>query len=217
MDVRNPASGALPIPMRRIGIVVCLVAGALVASLSRAQENTGGLRAPADFASMADVHARSLALFAEAAKVITDPRCMNCHPAGDRPVQGDDAHVHFPHTARGPDGGGVPGLPCSTCHADTNVTLLAAPERSIPGHPRWELAPKEMAWEGRTPSEICAQLKDPARNGGRTLALLHEHMAHDDLVAWGWNPGAGRRPAPGSQAQLGALIGAWIETGAACP
>ena len=118
---------------------------------------------------------------------------------------------------RGPEGGGVPGLPCSACHGDANVAVFAAPDLSIPGHPRWELAPKEMAWEGKTLGEICAQLKDPARNGGRTLALLHEHMAHDDLVAWGWNPGAGRRPAPGSQAQLGALIAAWIETGAACP
>jgi hypothetical protein len=25
----------------------------------------------------------------------------------------------------------------------------------------------------------------PDRNGGRNLSLLHEHLAHDDLVAWG--------------------------------
>jgi hypothetical protein len=36
-------------------------------------------------------------------------------------------------------------------------------------------------------------------------------------VAWGWAPGAGRDPAPGSQGQLGALIRAWIDSGAACP
>ena len=29
-------------------------------------------------------------------------------------------------------------------------------------------------------------------NGGRNLSLLHEHLAHDDLVAWGWQPGEGR-------------------------
>jgi hypothetical protein len=65
--------------------------------------------------------------------------------------------------------------------------------------------------------EICAQLKDPGRNGGRNLTLLHEHLATDDLVAWGWNPGLGRDPAPGTQARLGELIKAWIDTRAQCP
>jgi hypothetical protein len=59
--------------------------------------------------------------------------------------------------------------------------------------------------------------EDPDRNGGRNLSLLHEHLAHDDLVAWGWQPGEGRDPAPGSQALLGQLIQAWIDTGAQCP
>ena len=58
--------------------------------------------------------------------------------------------------------------------------------------------------------EMCAQLKDPARNGGRDLTLLHEHFAKDELVGWGSNPGAGRAPAPGTQEQLGELIKAWI-------
>jgi hypothetical protein len=49
------------------------------------------------------------------------------------------------------------------------------------------------------------------------LAELHEHMAQDDLVGWGWHPGAGREPAPGTQQTFGALIQAWIDTGAACP
>jgi hypothetical protein len=89
--------------------------------------------------------------------------------------------------------------------------------KSIPGHPRWDIAPIEMAWQGRTVSEICQQLKDPQRNGGRSLELLHEHLAKDDLVAWGWHTGEGRDPAPGSQEQLGELVGAWIQAGAACP
>jgi len=89
--------------------------------------------------------------------------------------------------------------------------------QSIPGHPRWSVAPIEMAWQGQSLGQICAQLKDPSRNGGRSLELLRDHLAHDDLVAWGWNPGAGRKPAPGSQEQLGALIQAWIDSGAECP
>jgi hypothetical protein len=89
--------------------------------------------------------------------------------------------------------------------------------RSIPGHPRWDVAPVEMAWQGKSVGELCQQLKDPQRNGGRSLELLHEHLARDDLVAWGWRPGEGREPAPGSQQLLGELARAWIDTGAACP
>jgi len=72
-----------------------------------------------------------------------------------------------------------------------NVDIFAGQQasfQSIPGHPRWGLAPIEMAWEGESMSEVCRQIKDPQRNGGRSLELLHEHLAKDDLVAWGWNP-----------------------------
>ena len=79
------------------------------------------------------------------------------------------------------------------------------------------LAPPEMAWEGKSVSDICRQIKDVKLNGGRDLAMLHEHIAKDDLVAWGWNPGPGRQPAPGSQEQAGRLVQAWIESGAECP
>ena len=61
----------------------------------------GGLRDPSSFASIGDEAARSRALFAEAAKVIMSPRCMNCHPAGDRPTQGNDLHAHMPPVTRG--------------------------------------------------------------------------------------------------------------------
>lgn len=87
----------------------------------------------------------------------------------------------------------------------------------MPGNPAWHLAPIEMAWHGKALGEICAQIKDPERNGGKTLAELYEHMAEDSLVGWGWAPGAGRTPAPGTQETFGQLIEAWIESGAACP
>ena len=178
----------------------------------------GGLRDPSSFASIGDEAARSRALFAEAAKVIMSPRCMNCHPAGDRPTQGNDLHAHMPPVTRGDSGDGVPGNTCGACHTSRNFTLEERSSyRSIPGHPRWGLAPIEMAWQGKSVGEICSQLKDPKQNGGRDLALLHEHAAGDDLIAWGWQPGAGREPAPGSQQQFGALVQAWIDTGAQCP
>jgi len=36
-------------------------------------------------------------------------------------------------------------------------------------------------------------------------------------VGWGWTPGHGRTPAPGTQKEFGDLIRAWIDNGAACP
>jgi hypothetical protein len=53
-----------------------------------------------------------------------------------------------------------------------------------------------------------------ARGHARDQALLHEHLAKDDLIAWGWNC---RRvehvhisDGVGTQARLGELIQAWI-------
>jgi len=45
--------------------------------------------------------ARSLALFVEIGRVLTHPRCVNCHPAGDAPLAGDDSHLHQPPVVRG--------------------------------------------------------------------------------------------------------------------
>jgi len=192
---------------------------ALVSTCSFAQAQAGtGLRDSSSFASIGDQAARSRAIFTEAAKVITSPRCLNCHPAGDRPTQANDLHAHMPPVTRGENGVGVPGNTCSACHTDRNFTLQERTSyRSIPGHPRWGLAPIEMAWQGKSINDICRQLKDPSRNGGRDLALLHEHAANDDLIAWGWQAGEGRDPAPGTQKLFGDLIQAWIETGAECP
>jgi hypothetical protein len=74
-----------------------------------------------------------------------------------------------------------------------------------------------MAWEGKTLAEICAQIKDPARNGGRSLDELVHHIGDDSLVGWAWAPGFGRQPAPGTQKEAKALVEAWVKTGAACP
>jgi hypothetical protein len=171
----------------------------------------------AAFSKIHDRQARSVALFTEAARVITHPRCMNCHPAARQPTQGDDLRPHIPLMFGGTADQGVPGLPCKSCHGNENVATLDSGIASIPGNPRWGLAPASMAWQGKTPHDICEQIKDPKRNGGRILADIHEHMGTDKLVAWAWHPGAGRAPAPGTQAELGRLIQAWISTGAFCP
>jgi hypothetical protein len=69
--------------------------------------------------------------------------------------------------------------------------------------------------EGKSLDAICEQIKDPARNGGMDLGKLHEHVTHDTLVGWAWNPGKDREPAPGTR--LGELSQVWIDTGAVCP
>jgi hypothetical protein len=170
------------------------------------------LRSPDSCASIGNAAERSRALFVEAGKVIQHPRCLNCHPSGQRPTQGKDMHPHLPMVVRGADDLGAVGMRCTTCHQAANFEPAG-----VPGHPQWHVAPQSMAWQTMSLGRICEQIKDPKRNGGKTLAQIHEHVAHDSLVGWGWSPGANREPAPGTQAQFGALIAAWIASGAACP
>ena len=195
-------------------IKILVAAGVLVMSMLTAFAGSDAqpdkLAAPEEFAAIADPAARSAALFTELGKVLTHPRCVNCHPASDRPRQGDLSRLHQPPVTRGPDGFGLPAMRCPICHQQANFGL-------VPGNPKWHLAPREMAWEGKTLVEICTQLKDRERNGGRSVEELVDHIGVDDLVGWAWAPGPGRRPAPGTQKQAGALVAAWVETGAACP
>jgi hypothetical protein len=199
-------------------VIGCAAAAAMSVALAQSAPPAASrtLKPSAEFRSIADRADRSRAIFAEIATVLTHPRCMNCHPAGEHPLQGADHHEHKPVVWRNDTGNY--GTPCGECHTEQNVALReAASYQSIPGHPRWGVAPLSMAWEGKSIGDICRQLKDTARNGGRDLAMLQEHVAKDDLVAWGWNPGAGREPAPGSQQAAGELVQAWIDSGAECP
>ncbi len=170
------------------------------------------LQPPSAFAAVADDAERSQAMFAEAARVLLHPRCVNCHPSDDSPRQLDSSRMHVPRVTRGTKGDGAAGLRCASCHQSENLSFTR-----VPGAPHWQLAPIEMAWFGKTPREVCEQLKDPARNGGRDADALVEHMRTDPLVAWGWDPGADRAPVPGDQNTFADLIRAWLDTGAVCP
>jgi hypothetical protein len=172
----------------------------------------GDLRPPEAFAIITNQEDRSRALFLEASRVLLHPRCANCHPSGDVPLQGTQWQPHEPPVVRGPEDRGVVGMECTSCHQDRNLE-----HARVPGAPNWHLAPLSMAWVGKSPRAVCEQLKDPARNGGKTLAQIVEHNAHDELVGWGWAPGWGREPAPGNQKLFGAIVAAWVETGAQCP
>jgi hypothetical protein len=204
--------------MKEIRINFLVAAAALMMSMLTAyalvpnQSDGRGLAAPESFAAIGDMDARSAAIFTELGKVLTHPRCVNCHPAGDRPHQGELNRLHQPPVERGADGFGTVTMRCPICHQSANFD----PGR-VPGQSLWHLAPREMAWEGKTVGEICAQIKDPARNGDRKVEELIHHIGDDTLVGWAWAPGFGRAPAPGTQKEAGALVEAWIKTGAVCP
>jgi len=160
----------------------------------------------------ADKIAAGKTAFGVVYRVLEHPRCKNCHPAGDAPLQFFDGRPHAMNITRRSEKN---GLPCSVCHRAKNNPRPDQP----PGAPNWHLPPAEtpMIFEGRTPKQLCEQLKDPKQTGGKDLPGLVEHVAHDPLVGWGWAPGADRTPVPGTQAELGARFHAWIESGAVCP
>jgi hypothetical protein len=189
-------------------LVLALLAVMMAAQASNALAES--LATPESFNAIGDTAVRSAALFTEVAKVLQHPRCMNCHPAGDRPRQGDVRRLHQPPVTRGEDGFGLPGLRCPICHQQANFDRT-------PGDPAWHLAPRDMGWEGKTVGQICEQIKDPARNGGRSLDDIVHHIGTDHLVGWAWAPGVGRQPAPGTQSKAAALLDAWVKTGAFCP
>lgn len=165
--------------------------------------------------------------FIAAYSVFSHPRCMNCHPAGNAPLQGDDSHPHAFRVQRGPDGNGVTALRCSNCHQATNASGAHAPPGApFPAEtkeslfkPRWHLPTAKMplVFEGRTAGQLCRQLKDRNQNGGLSLQQLLQHVSSDPLVLWGWNPGEGRTTPPMSHEEFVAKVNEWINNGAACP
>lgn len=148
-------------------------------------------------------------------KVLMSPRCMNCHPSGDAPLQGDDSHTHAMNVIRGIDGHGVYSMRCSNCHQAENTAGLHMP----PGNPKWglPLANMRMVFQDRTPRQLALQLLDPKQNGGRTKSQLIDHMANDDLVGWAWQPGDGRTLPPMTRSAFAAQVRLWIEKGAFAP
>lgn len=173
--------------------------------------------APEDLASLE--RARNVKVAAKAFEaaytVLQHPRCLNCHPEGDRPLQGDDHRVHTMNVMRGTDGKGLTAGKCASCHQTTNLPG----ENMPPGAPNWHLPSKAMplVFENKSAGDLCRQLKDPMRNGGKTIEQIFEHVSGDPLVLWGWNPGEGRVPPPMSHAEFVRQMRTWIDKGCGCP
>jgi hypothetical protein len=199
-------------------VAACVTASAqqqaALATPSHSVRGFAFVNAATDSAYKSDA-AVAQAAFNRAWTVFASPRCQNCHPSGDAPLQGDDGHVHIQDVKRGPDGKGVYGMKCNTCHQVANLPGANMP----PGNANWHLPPPNMKMviQGKTAGQFCRQLKDPAQNGGRTLAQIIEHVSSDALVGWGWDPGDGRSLPPLNRPEFVAAMKAWVDNGAACP
>jgi len=172
----------------------------------------------APVAAPAQGSAAGLAAFEIVRQVLQHPRCQNCHPAGDAPLQGDDSHVHAQNVYRGKDGRGDVGEECTTCHGPANPPS-AYGAHVPPGNEKgWHMPPEDMklVFAGVAPRALCEQIKDPARNGGKDMAALRAHL-DDPLVTWAWSPGFGRAPVSIPRDQFLAAWGAWARAGAPCP
>ena len=156
----------------------------------------------------------SVTAFMEVYKVLMSPRCMNCHPAGDVPLQGDDSHLHRMFPQRGKDGKGVSAMKCGNCHQPENTPGLNTP----PGNPKWALPPADMkmVFEEKSPRELALQIMDFKRNGNKTKEKLIEH-ARDTLVKAGWDMGEGRKPPPLTYEEFVVAWDTWINAGGVAP
>lgn len=191
-------------------VVLFMIAGGLAIKPNRslARDDSISVTAERD-------DARARELFVSIIPVLKHPRCLNCHATGDYPRQGDDSHIHTQNVKRGIEGRGKYSQKCSACHQEQNVAGLNMP----PGAPGWHLPPAgtPMIWEGKTPGEICRQIKDPKQNNGKSIAQIVEHVTADKLVIWGWNPGEGRTPVPMPHDEFARRFQDWARYGAACP
>ena len=88
------------------------------------------LRSPSKFAGIKNRNRRSIALFTEAGKVLTHPRCVNCHPDGDEPGQGERGVPHQPWVQRGEDGQGVIGVALQHVPSGCQLRSRAGSRRS---------------------------------------------------------------------------------------
>lgn len=150
--------------------------------------------------------------FLEAYKVFIHPRCMNCHPAGDIPLQGDDSHLHAQGVKRGKDGKGLYALKCKNCHQDMDLKGDNLP----PGHASWHLPPanRKMVFEGKTPRQLAMQFKDPKQTGFSSLAQFIHHVEEDGLVKHSFTYGV--RP-PLTHEEFVVKVKEWVEKGAVLP
>ena len=208
------------VPIRSLTPVLILglflFATTILLSLSQAAKSAN------DASAKRATTAAGLAAWDQVYAVLISPRCINCHTATNYPQQGDDRHRHFANIVRGPEGKGVPGLNCISCHQDHN-----ADSTGVPGGHDWHLAPLSMQWQDvndrpMSSAAVCRAVTDRSKNENMDGPALLKHHAEAELVLWAWNPG--RRPdgtmrtlPPISHQEFVVATRTWVEAGTPCP
>lgn len=201
------------ITLKTVGVSLALL-GSFIAMAFTIKNNSNRDSAYVPLSEIKKDSIASVKAFEKVYSVLMSPRCVNCHPKGDVPLQGDDSHVHQMMPRRGEDGRGLYAMKCANCHQPENTPGLHMP----PGNPNWHLPPAnmKMVFEGRTAHQLAKQLVDPKQNGGKDFAKLIEH-ADDGLVLSGWNPGEGLKKPPLSHKEFKKAWIEWIQKGAYAP
>lgn len=191
---------------------------AALLAMPAAAESTVEINPPAEGSVSIE---QGLAAWARVYEVASHPRCSNCHVGVDnRPMWSGPSYgktrPHGMNITGGESRIGAETVVCSTCHSTSergNPRPHEAPRVGM----SWQLAPVEAEWFGKTSEEICAQLRDPERNGDRTFMEIANHLDHDLILHWAWEPGPGREPAPYDlQSHINDVL-AWGVAGMPCP
>jgi hypothetical protein len=203
--------------------IVCTIALSLIAttSLANPKGNTSndGTKSNQENQISEDPNSEltkeGISAFGDVYKVLQHPRCLNCHPSGDAPLQSDDSKPHAMNITRVSV---EAGLECAACHQEKNSEVYGV-VGGPPGAPNWHLPEKEMPliFEGRSVKELCEQLTKTEENGNKTLQELYEHVAFDPLVLWGWEPGGERSIPPIAHADFAKQFKQWVDAGGPCP
>jgi len=154
----------------------------------------------------------SLAAWDRVVTVLQHPRCSNCHQPKE-PLQGDSRRRHSPRVVRGRDNMGVPGMRCGSCHSEHGNNEASR----VPGAADWKMPPRSMSWASLPIGQLCRALKDPTKNGRRSLNGIVKHMQEDSLVHWSWEPGGTRESIGMPHDVFVELVEEWVRSGAHCP
>jgi hypothetical protein len=194
--------------MRHLLLGICASAGGAVAAAGVAVVLLAGEAA----SQGGSARETSLAAWERIATVLQHPRCVNCHHP-DAPLVGDASRPHMPRVVRGRDSKGAPGMRCNNCHGEHSNNEAS----NVPGAADWKLPPRTMMWAKMSIGDICRSIKNPARNGGRSLQGLLKHAIEDSLIQWAWEPGGKRESVPMPQTVFTDFFEEWVRTGAHCP
>ena len=164
-----------------------------------------------------------LAAWARIYEVASHPRCANCHVGKDNlpmwsgPSYGE-TRPHGMNIDAGLSRIGAEYVLCSTCHVNSVATDRGNDEPHAAPHVAtiWRLAPVAAEWFGKSSNYVCNQIRDPARNAGRTYLDIARHLDHNVIIHWAWNPGGNREAAPYSLQEHVEDILKWGMAGLPC-